>query len=157
MERSAQSGSAWGNAPRSCTARFPGDTLRPAERQPVQHSKTVGLIRLLGWRGREKDITYVGSPEHKDTPSFAGPPRPRGDASICPREYRDEKLITRWLRAAICDGSTGAPWNGDFPRYVWHKENDTVFEARLVSRGNGTYKGYPLDDDEWPPHLLEGS
>ena len=101
-------------------------------------------------------VTYVGSPEHKDTPSFAGPPRPRGDVSICPREYRDEKLITRWLRAAICDGSTGAPWEGDFPRYVWHKEKGTVFEARHVNRGDGSYKGYPLNDDEWPPHLLEG-
>ena len=102
--------------------------------------------------------TYVGSPEHKDAPSFAGPPRPRGDASICPREYKDDtELVTGWLRAAIRDGSTGAPWEGDFPRYVWHKENATVFEARLVNRGEGSYKGYPLDDDEWPPHLREGT
>ena len=101
-------------------------------------------------------VMYVGSPEHKDATTFAGPPRPRGDASICPREYRNEKLITRWLRAAIRDGSTGAPWEGDFPRYVWHKEHGTVFEARLVNRSDGSYKGYPLNDDEWPPHLLEG-
>ena len=101
-------------------------------------------------------VEYVGSSEHKDASTFAGPPRPRGDASICPREYRDAELVTRWLRAAIRDGSTGAPWDGDFPRYVWHKEKGTVFEARLVNRGNGSYQGYPLDDYEWPPHLLEG-
>lgn len=100
-------------------------------------------------------VRYVGSPEHKDAPTFAGPPRPRGDASICPRQYRDPELITGWLCSAIRAGSTGAPWDGDFPRYVWHKEDATVFEARLTNRGNGEYKGYPLNEDEWPPHMLE--
>lgn len=96
---------------------------------------------------------YTGSPEHKDTPTFAGPPRPRSDASICPRDANDVQLVTGWLRAAIRAGSTGAPWEGDFPRYVWHREEDTVFGARLVNRGNGDYKGYPLRADEWPQHL----
>ena len=27
---------------------------------------------------------------------------------------------------------------------------NTVFEARLVNRESGSYKGYPLDSDEWP-------
>ena len=67
------------------------------------------------------------------------------------------ELVTGWLRAAIRDGSTGDLWEGDFPRYVWHKENDTVFEGRLVNREQGSYKGYPLNKHEWPPHLLEGS
>lgn len=30
-----------------------------------------------------EDVRYVGSPEHKRAPSFAGPPSPRPDASIC--------------------------------------------------------------------------
>ena len=44
----------------------------------------------------------------------------------------------------------GAPWDGEFPRYVWYKRDNTVFEARLINRVNGSYKGYPLDKDEWP-------
>ena len=32
-----------------------------------------------------EDVHYVGSPEHKDIPSFAGQPRLRADASCCPR------------------------------------------------------------------------
>ncbi|MDE0161214.1 MAG: hypothetical protein OXL98_05695 [Acidimicrobiaceae bacterium] len=63
------------------------------------------------------------------------------------------ELATGWLRSAIRAGSTGEPWEGGFPRYVWHREWDTVFEARLVNRGNGSYKGYPLKDRERPPHL----
>ncbi len=94
--------------------------------------------------------TYVGSPEHKDFLSFAGPPRPRRDASLCPRYLKSKTAVTNWLRSAIRRGHTGAPWEGDFPRYVWHREDSVVFEARLVNREQGSYKGYPLNEDEWP-------
>lgn len=123
----------------------------PQRRRPRRRTRSVPV-------GRELDALadrahYVGSPEHKDTPTFAGQPRPRGDASICPREHSDLDLVTGWLRSAIRAGSVGNPWEGDFPRYVWHREEDTVFEARLVNRGDGSYKGYPLAQDEWPEHL----
>lgn len=93
---------------------------------------------------------YVGSPEHKDRRGFAGLPRPRADASICPREILDQATVNEWLRSAIRRGATGAPWENGFPRYVWYKKDAIVFEGRLVNRGNGSYKGYPLEEDEWP-------
>lgn len=97
--------------------------------------------------------SYVGSPEHKDAPSFAGHPRPRADASICDRSFiRRLDEINDWLKAAIRMGNTGA-WSGNFPRYAWHKEGDTVFEARLVNEGKGEYKGYELLSEEWPRDL----
>lgn len=102
-------------------------------------------------------VTYEGSQEHKDFPSFAGQPKPRGDASLCPRDIRDVAVVTGWLRSAIRAGVTGAPWEGDFPRYAWHREGDTMFEARLVNRGSGSYKGYPLHNDEWPVDLRDRS
>ena len=83
-------------------------------------------------------VMYVGSPEHKDIPSFVGQPRLRGDASRCR------------LRSSIRRGATGAPWEGELPRYVWYKFGATMFEGRLVNREAGTYKGYPLNEDEWP-------
>ncbi len=99
---------------------------------------------------------YVGSPEHKDTASFAGPPRLRADASCCPREMaEDQPTINGWLRSAIRRGATGTPWEGAFPRYVWYKHEETVFEGRLVNRATGEYKGYPLDRDEWPTGVEE--
>ena len=67
---------------------------------------------------------YVGSPEHKDFPSFAGRPRLRADASCCPREIRDREVVRGWLCSAIRRGVTGAPWEGEFPRYVWYKDGD---------------------------------
>ena len=98
-----------------------------------------------------QSVTYEGSHEHKDIPSFAGPPRLRqGDASCCPRDIRDVETVCEWLREAIRRGAVGSFWEGSFPRYVWYKSDDTVFEARLINRGNGSYKGYPLDREEWP-------
>ncbi len=95
-------------------------------------------------------VTYVGSVEHKDTPGFAGHPRPRTDASICPRPIWDRKTASDWVKSAVRDGITGAPWEGEFPRYVWYRDGDTVYEGRLVNRVTGEYKGYPLDQSEWP-------
>ena len=97
---------------------------------------------------------YVGSPEHKDTPSLAGAPRPRADASICDRRFaRDFEDVNNWLRSAIRLGNVSAFWEGDFPRYIWHKEGDAVYEGRLVNREAGSYKGYPLGESEWPQKL----
>ena len=100
-------------------------------------------------------VRYVSSPEHKDFLSFAGRPRLRSDASCCPREIKDREEVSEWLRNAIRRGATEAPWEGDFPRYVWYKDGDVVFEGRLVNRGNGSYKGYPLDTQEWPDGIEE--
>jgi hypothetical protein len=50
-------------------------------------------------------------------------------------------------------GRIGAPWEGDFPRYVWHRRDDVVYEARLVNQEVGEYKGYPLEPGEWPEGL----
>jgi hypothetical protein len=97
-------------------------------------------------------VKYVGSPEHKDSPSFAGQPRPRADASICDRRLsRKQHQLNRWLRTAIARGAVSEHREGGFPRYVWYKDGDVVFEGRLVNRDAGWYKGYPLSDrGEWP-------
>lgn len=98
---------------------------------------------------------YVGSPEHKDAPSFAGQPRPRADATICDRSFSGRlDDINRWLKAAIRAGQFSAYWDhGHFPRYVWHREGDVVFEARVVNAGSGAYKGFDLTRDEWPENF----
>lgn len=98
---------------------------------------------------------YVGSVEHKDYPSFAGQPRPRRDASLCPRWIKDQDMVRGWLRSAISQGAVGAPWEGEFPRYVWYKHDSTVFEGRLTERRQGAYKGYPIDEAEWPRGIEE--
>lgn len=96
-------------------------------------------------------VVYVGSCEYKNTPSFAGQPRPRADASICDASYRDKQSgLTEVLKECIRNGSVGAPWEGCFPRYVWGQLDGQYYEARLVNKELGEYKGYPLDEDEMP-------
>lgn len=97
-------------------------------------------------------VSYVGSPEHKAFPSFAGPPKHRGDATKCDPDL-EVAQITAWLRAGLLAGHVGAPWEGDFPRYVWLRTEARVYEARLVNQGLGQYKGWALADDEVPSWL----
>jgi hypothetical protein len=114
------------------------------------------LLRRLGQAPADIDVTavaarvrYVGSPEHKDFPSFAGQPRPRADASLCDQRLRQEE-IDAWLRLAIERGAFSEYWEDGFPRYLWYKDGDTVYEGRLINRDSGEYKGWPLERSEWP-------
>lgn len=93
-------------------------------------------------------VSYVGSSEHKNFLSFAGPFNPRADASKCDPKLADKDELTRWLREAIKAGHTGELWEGDFPRYAWCKRRGVTYEARLSNPGLGQYKGYPLEPDE---------
>jgi hypothetical protein len=96
-------------------------------------------------------VRYVGSPEHKTGPSFAGAPRPRGDATKCEPSLSNRlPEIQAWLERAFRIGCLGGPWEGNFPRYAWCKIGNTVYEARLVNRALGEYKGWQLEIDEWP-------
>lgn len=90
----------------------------------------------------------MGSAEHKTFPSFAGPFNPRADASKCDPKLADREELTQWLRKAISTGNTGELWEGDFPRYVWCKRDEVIYEGRLSNPGLGEYKGYPLEADE---------
>ncbi|HPG66156.1 MAG TPA: hypothetical protein PLO37_04865 [Candidatus Hydrogenedentes bacterium] len=96
-------------------------------------------------------VSYIGSPEHKTYPLAGSNPNLRSDASKCDKALVGrEDDIAGWLRRAIGNGWIGAPWEGEFPRYAWHRVDDVVFEARLVNRDTGEYKGYPLEEDEYP-------
>lgn len=111
---------------------------KPALDVPLEHLERCAL-----------NVTYVGSPEHKSMPSFAGPPKLRSDASRCPTDLKDAAEITGWLATAIRAGLVSDdPGEGGFPKYVWAFKRSTWFEGRLVNEVQGTYKGYPLADDE---------
>lgn len=87
---------------------------------------------------------YVGSPYHAAGPTAGRPATRRPDAAICPEELTsDRRRVEEWLRAGVVAGRTGA-WEGGFPRYVWHRQEETVYEARQGAPGSGEYHGYPL-------------
>lgn len=89
-------------------------------------------------------------------PSFAGPPKLRSDASRCPSDLKDANEIARWLAAGIRAGLVSDdPGEDGFPKYVWVFNRNTWFEGRLVNEIQGTYKGYPLADDEVTQGLID--
>ena len=96
-----------------------------------------------------ESCTYVGSPYHKDAQGFAGIPRGRRpSASLCPQHLANrQELVEEWLRDAIRTGRTGA-WIGGYPRYVWRREGEIVFEARQGSPRSDQYHGYPLEPEQ---------
>lgn len=125
----------------------------PRRRRPRKRRIEV-VPELVDMKALARQATYIGSPEHKDVPSYAGQPRLRADASCCPRDLaRNRALAEGWLREAIGRGAVGAPWEGAFPRYVWYQHEGVVYEGRLVNSEGGSYKGYPLEPDEWPPGI----
>ena len=97
---------------------------------------------------------YVGSPEHKRHPSFAGPPAPRATATLCDARFADQQaLLTGWIKSAIRMGQVSAIWNGDFPRNVWFENEGVVYEGRLVNQSEGGYKGWQLEKSQYPKEL----
>lgn len=60
-------------------------------------------------------------------------------------------MVQRLLEEAVSQGSCGE-FEGGFPRRVWHRVGEIVFEARQGTPGSGEYHGYPLDTDQ----LVEG-
>ena len=95
-------------------------------------------------------VSYKGSVYHKDVPSFAGRvPRPVPARSVCPRELAGRlDDVQQWLREAIRRGHVSEFWIGGFPKYVWRREGETVFEGELMDPAAGTYKGYPLESHQ---------
>lgn len=125
----------------------------PKRKRPIRR-RVAGPQPGMDLEALARRVSYIGSPEHKDAPSFAGQPKPRADASICDRRLAEEReQVTDWLRTAIRRGAISSLLEGDFPRYAWHKEEEVVYEARIVNRELGEYKGYPLNDTEWPEGL----
>ena len=95
---------------------------------------------------------YVGSPYHRTVPGRAGSPVYRPGKSKYP-EYlqRDPALVQRWLEDAVRQGCFGE-FQGGFPRRVWRRVGEIVFEARQGTPGSGEYHGYPLE----PHQFVEG-
>jgi hypothetical protein len=94
--------------------------------------------------------SYVGSPEHKGQHTWLGQPKLRSDATPCPSNLHDRDLLTSWLKAAILAGRVSDQWSDKYPRYVWFRNEDDLFEGRLVNLGNGEYKGYPIKNSQAP-------
>jgi len=121
----------------------------PGRKRPQQRKLAVAPEEEL--RRLAERVRYTGSPEHKTYPFAGQAPRPRPDASLCDKALAGKECkVGEWLRQAIREGHIGEPWEGGFPRYVWHRVEGICYEARLSNEGLGEYKGWPLGEGECP-------
>lgn len=128
--------------------------MRTPKRRREQIRKVSVPAQTIDLTVVASGVKYVGSPEHKDTPSFAGRLRPRANAAICDPQFvgRQDEL-TELIRANILAGNVGGLWEGGFPRFVWCRYGEDIYEARLTNQGNGEYKGFKLEPGEEPEGL----
>lgn len=98
---------------------------------------------------------YVSNPYHRPPGSPMGPSlhRPFPHASKCPSSW-DLIAATRALKEAIRVGCVSIEWRGEFPRFAWHLDDQTLYEAVLSNQVSGEYHAYPLESrSEWPKGL----
>ena len=126
--------------------RSPSRHQRPRQREIAAWPMDADPAEQVAERAR-----YVGSPEHKGhwSPGFV--PALRSDASECPPELTlDLESNTAALRRAIRAGCVAAHFEDGFPKYVWGRINNQLYEARHMRGPVGTYKAYPLEELETP-------
>lgn len=101
---------------------------------------------------------YLRSPYH----SRSAPGGPGPSSLIVGRRRFASKCAVTWvpdvaqeaLRRAILLGNVSTEWRGIFPRYAWHRDGDTVYQAALSNQELGDYHAYPLESPlEWPKHM----
>ena len=97
--------------------------------------------------------TYQAS-EYHCRGSSGAPRRTRvKPASPCPQDWT-VKEAQEALRVAIVNGRVSELWDDEFPRYVWHVQGDTIYEARHTRGPSGTYHAYPITSREAPAGLI---
>jgi hypothetical protein len=106
---------------------------------------------------------YVGSPEHKVTRWWGGLPgaflgkdgvarRPGKQLTTpCLRttgEQRDE--ASDWVRRALSAGQFRFyEGDGTYPKHLWYKDDQGQYWfGFVVNQSQGTYKGWPIDEEE---------
>lgn len=105
-----------------------------------------------------KRVIFQGSAVHKSVHTWLGNPQliPKANRSVCPEHWRTEEdrlALEKELKQAIAAGKVSSYHEGEFPKQVWCVIGGQAYEGYLIGRGQGTYKGYPLDEEEWPPGL----
>jgi hypothetical protein len=80
--------------------RYSRHMREPHRKRPRWRARSTALSGQLLDECAQK-AQYVGSPEHKTYPSFAGQPKLRSDGTACPPDLKDADVLPEWLRQAL--------------------------------------------------------
>ena len=119
-------------------------------------------------------VRYVSSPYHRAKGSRFGQAGDRRwpHASKCPPKWNqfdadralknavlEGNVSEEWKpfdadrdrKNTVLEGNVSEEWKQRFPRFIWYKDDEVLYEARLSNEQAGQYHGYPLEDErEWP-------
>jgi len=86
--------------------------------------------------------TYDPSPYHCPGPKGQPPKRRAKPASRCPRAWSEQEIIGA-IRNALREGHVSPSWDGEFPRYAYHRDGSFLYAARGCA--GGVYHAYALE------------
>lgn len=138
--------------------------------QNRQGQLTLGIKRpARPYRGKQKRVhpapdaamleraakvaAYGENPYHCSRPGGQAPIIRAKPASHCPRWWSDAEA-TKTLREAIAEGRVSETWEEGFPRHVWHRDGDVLYEARHTRGPVGSFHAYPIENSQ-APHGLD--
>jgi hypothetical protein len=97
-------------------------------------------------------VRYGGNPRHKRHPGDFGltpPAMPREDKSLCDAIQLFNRADALKLLRLGAELGMISPWDGTgYPKYIWSMKDGVPVEAILENPGNGTYHGYPLEQND---------
>ena len=128
------------------------------ERRPQRVALSPDERKALAARAR-----YQGSGEHKDKRWWDGLPkakqlpgggvvrRGKQQTTLCPLTTdKDRDRATDWVRQAIANGQCKFhEADKEFPKKIWHRADGRLWFGLCVNQGNGEYKGWPIEEQEW--------
>ena len=97
-------------------------------------------------------VRYGGNPAHKRNPgdfNLTPPAMPRSDKSLCDSiQHFQRAEALRLLQLGAKRGMI-SQWDGEgYPKHIWSMKDGVPVEAILENAGNGTYHGYPLEEND---------
>lgn len=116
----------------------------PPAKQSLKGLKIVPPPREVSLEVVADQVQYLGSPYHRTIPGRGGSPRNKPRGTKCPETLqKNHDRVERMLREAVRSGHCGV-FEGGFPRRVWRRLDQHIYEARQGSPGSGQYHGYKL-------------
>jgi hypothetical protein len=99
-----------------------------------------------------ESAVYAASDYHCPAARGQPPKRRVRYASICPKRW-SAHAATNALRQALSKGQVSEAWEDGFPRYVWTKDGEVIYEARHTRGPTGTFHAYPIEKYQIPDGL----
>jgi hypothetical protein len=122
---------------------------KPSQNEKFKLHNALRNIEDLRLQPAARAAIYVASPYHcgEDGKGLA---KRRKLATPCPRRWNKSEA-EKALRGSILAGRVSEKWDGEFPRFVWYRDDDdTIYEARCEVASPGRYHAYPIENRQVP-------